>query len=73
MIVSAQDFASSNAKLKLGSIKNIINASDLVSKLQKTLQLLKPIDALTKYFQSDKVVLSDMYDPFIWLEADFNL
>jgi Protein of unknown function (DUF 659) len=58
------------AEGKVREHKNIINTSNLVIMLQKALQLLKPIDYLIKYYQNDKVQLSDMYDSFILLEAD---
>ena len=74
VMVSARDFVSGNAKQreKRQSIKNTITASELVINLEKALEILAPIDALIKFFQSDRVPLSDVYDAFVRLKRDVD-
>ena len=45
-------------------IRMIVSASDFAPRLQEVLQILAPIDAALKYYQSDSVMISEVYRTF---------
>jgi Protein of unknown function (DUF 659)/hAT family C-terminal dimerisation region len=45
-------------------IRMIVSASDFAPQMQKVLQILAPIDRALKYYQSDSVMISEVYRTF---------
>jgi hypothetical protein len=70
-LVSQRDFVSkgnTNQQQKRASVKEIITDSNFVTKLDRCIKILEPIDKLIVIFQSDAVPCSDVYKAFIDLE-----
>lgn len=68
-IVSGRDFITGTRQQKeeRGILRDIITAENFVSNLKKSIAILEPIDKLIRYFQSDRVPISDVYDAFVKL------
>jgi Protein of unknown function (DUF 659)/hAT family C-terminal dimerisation region len=59
-----QGARSAAVKADREKIRMIVSASDFASRLQKVLQILAPIDTALKYYQSDSVMISEVYRTF---------
>jgi hypothetical protein len=66
-LVTSRDFVTgSNAqKAEQQAIADIITNNMFVSYLQKTIEILVPIDAAIVFYQSDEVPLSEVYQTFL--------
>lgn len=66
-VVTGRDFVlGTNAqKAERQAIVNIVTMPDFVSLLQKSIEILAPIDAAIVYYQSDQVPVSEVYRTFL--------
>ena len=74
-IASGRDFtsgANQEARDKRLRIKATITDYNFVGNLQKAISIVAPIDEIIKYFQSDRVPISDVYAFFNKLPAKFR-
>jgi hypothetical protein len=73
-IVNARDFlqGTSSQKKERSQIKLIVTDEAFVSKLEKVLAILAPIEALIVKYQSDKVPISEVMPDFQSLPEEFN-
>ncbi|KAE8953667.1 hypothetical protein PR001_g32790, partial [Phytophthora rubi] len=68
------DFVTGKRKqhLKREAIKSLVNDKDFITKLDKAIAILQPIDEYITKFQSDSVPLSEVYQAFLQLPAKFK-
>ena len=73
-VVTARDFIKGTAaqKAERTRIKDVITRDNFVVLLEKSLDILKPIDALIVKYQSDSAPISDVWPDFNALPAQFS-